>query len=563
MTPRPVVYSMVDLTKRYGELVANDRITFDIYAGEILGLLGPNGAGKTTLIRQILGLITPTSGRVTFCGRPLRGARAFLASQVGYTPQNPSALEDLTPVQALRLSGCLRGVPRARGEAEALILDFGLSDVRRLPIRHLSGGQRRLVGLAVALIGSPKVLVLDEPTAALDGESRRRIWQRVIDLNRSRGTTIIFVTHQVQELDGVVHRAAILRRGRLAGVGTPAEIKSASNRRFRIDFTLRAGRASAIETVSFPGLRRIGPERFTIPIDDDDPDSFVADVLRRLPSLRTKTFTSIAPAWRMRISNSEQTDDSGGPPRPALLRAFVELTRTQAASFRWAWKSLVISGVLLPCMALYGIRVLVGRQFSAEDAGYILTGNILISFFMPLISNTSSRLCFLHVTGALDFFRLAAVPRWLFLLATIFAFFCLSLPGMIAIAVLNVAYLHFPISIHPVLPFAVLAAAYAFGAIGVMIGLLAHSTEQTSALSHLTSALLVTLAPTIVPLSRLPRAVAITRYFVPTWYASRLLQSGCGVREFSLGTQLRDLAVLLGFGTVCLALAVRFLDREL
>jgi ABC-2 type transport system permease protein len=265
----------------------------------------------------------------------------------------------------------------------------------------------------------------------------------------------------------------------------------------------------------------------------------------------------------MRISTSAQTETVEHVPRPALLRAFVELTRTQAASFRWAWKSLVVSGVLLPCMALYGIRVLTARQFSREDAGYILTGNVLISFFMPLISNTSSRLCFLHVTGALDFFRLAAVPRWLFLLATIFAFFCLSLPGMAAIGILNVFYLHLPVSIHPVLPFAVLAAAYAFGTIGVMIGLLSRSTEQTSALSHLTSALLVTLAPTIVPLSRLPRVVLYTRYFVPTWYASRLLQRGFGVSDYPLGAQLRDLAVLFGFGTVCLALAVRFLDREL
>jgi ABC-2 type transport system ATP-binding protein len=283
MKSGPAVYRMADLTKTYGDLVANDRISFDVHEGEILGLLGPNGAGKTTLIRQMLGLITPTSGSVEFCGRPLRDARDFLAPRVGYTPQNPYALEDLTAVQALRLSGCLRGIRRARDEAEALIRDFGLWDVRRLPIRHLSGGQRRLVGLAAALIGSPKVLILDEPTAALDADSRRRIWKRVTDLNASRGTTIIFVTHQVHEIDSIVHRVAILRRGRLAGVGTPAEIKSASNRLFRIDFTLRADRATALDTANLPGLRRIGPETFTIPITDGDPDVFVSDVLQRLP----------------------------------------------------------------------------------------------------------------------------------------------------------------------------------------------------------------------------------------------------------------------------------------
>ena len=244
-------YRVQNLVKEYPrqKAPANNDISFDVQEGEIFGLLGENGGGKSTLVRQMVGLLDSSSGRIELFGESIDTNRHRLGLLVGFMPQQSEGLNRLTVGEALFLTAHLRGMNRKQAQRERdLLLDqFGLQNLADRDNALLSRGQRRLVRLAVAMAGSPPVLVLDEPTNDLDPLRRRAVWDRLRELNSSNGVTIIFVTHDAIEAEKMVQRIAILKDGRIAGMGKPDELKKQLSRDLRIELKFNPENAPVVD----------------------------------------------------------------------------------------------------------------------------------------------------------------------------------------------------------------------------------------------------------------------------------------------------------------------------
>lgn len=240
-----LVYSVRNLCKIYqqGQVLANDNISFDLEQGEIFGLLGPNGAGKTTLVRMMMGLLAPTSGSLSLMGHDVVANPHKPAELVSYVTQRPDALADLTVLEALSITGHLRGMsrPDARRQAAALVEEFQLSKFAGRVLGRLSGGQKRLTGFCLALMGNRPVMILDEPTNDLDPVHRRWLWDKLIELNRQRGTTIILVTHNVAEAERVLRRVGIINRGKITALDRVGALKSRVSDCVRLELCFREG----------------------------------------------------------------------------------------------------------------------------------------------------------------------------------------------------------------------------------------------------------------------------------------------------------------------------------
>ncbi|MFF8403234.1 ABC transporter ATP-binding protein [Streptomyces sp. NPDC015684] len=210
-------------------------ITFSVARGEIFALLGTNGAGKTSTVELLEGLAAPAGGRVRVLGRDPFRERAAVRPRTGVMLQEGGFPSELTVAETARMwAGCTSG---ARPEAEALDL-VGLAGRRSVRVQQLSGGERRRLDLALALLGDPEVLFLDEPTTGLDAEGRRATWELVRTL-RAAGTTVLLTTHYLEEAEGLADRLAILHEGRIAVSGTPAEVTA--GRPSRMSFELPDG----------------------------------------------------------------------------------------------------------------------------------------------------------------------------------------------------------------------------------------------------------------------------------------------------------------------------------
>jgi ABC-2 type transport system ATP-binding protein len=232
-----------DLTKVYPNgIIANDGITLDVSAGEVLGLLGPNGAGKTTLVSQLFGLVRPTAGGVRLAGVDVVADPGFARRECSYQPQAGVATTGLTPLQVIELCGRIRGGTKeeVRRRARDLLASLQLEPWvdRATP---LSGGVARLVAFCMAAVRPGRVAVLDEPTNDVDPLRRRLLWAQVRAL-ADTGAAVLLVTHNVLEADRCVDRLAIVDRGRVVGGGTPAEMKSDLSGSLRLELVLPPGR---------------------------------------------------------------------------------------------------------------------------------------------------------------------------------------------------------------------------------------------------------------------------------------------------------------------------------
>ncbi len=215
----------VELSKRFGDFTAVDRVSFAVERGEIFGFLGPNGAGKTTTMRMLMGLIKPTSGSATVLGFDVATETAEVRRRIGYMSQRFSLYNDLTVVENLNFFG---GAYDVRGEQllarKKIILEMaGLKGRERELAKNLSGGWRQRLALGCALIHEPEMLFLDEPTAGVDPISRREFWNLLYQIS-NEGRTIFVTTHYMDEAEHC-HRLSFIQRGRLVALGSPEEIK--------------------------------------------------------------------------------------------------------------------------------------------------------------------------------------------------------------------------------------------------------------------------------------------------------------------------------------------------
>jgi len=214
------VIEVSDLHKEYGPKVAVDNVSFTVQAGEIFGILGPNGAGKTTTVECVVGLRKPDRGRISVLGLDPQRDHGELRELVGVQLQDSQLPDKLRVHEALDLYASFYRHP---ADAGGLIERLGLGDRRDTAFAKLSGGQKQRLSVALALIGTPKVAVLDELTTGLDPTARREVWELISEI-RDTGVTIVLVTHFMEEAERLCDRVAILRAGQVAAIGTPAAL---------------------------------------------------------------------------------------------------------------------------------------------------------------------------------------------------------------------------------------------------------------------------------------------------------------------------------------------------
>jgi ABC-2 type transport system ATP-binding protein len=212
------------LTRRFGKLVAVDRVDLEVPTRRVYGFLGPNGSGKSTTIRMLCGLLTPTAGEIEVLGLRIPAQADALRPHIGYMTQRFSLFEDLSVRENLEFLAAIQGVPKAktRRRIDELIGQYHFGDRQKQLAGTLSGGQKQRLALACAVIHEPELLFLDEPTSAVDPESRRDFWEKLFEL-ADAGTTLLVSTHLMDEAERC-HRLAILDRGALVADGTPHEL---------------------------------------------------------------------------------------------------------------------------------------------------------------------------------------------------------------------------------------------------------------------------------------------------------------------------------------------------
>jgi ABC-2 type transport system ATP-binding protein len=218
------------LTRRFGDVMAVDTLDLTVSEGEVFGLLGRNGAGKTTLIKMLTTLLPPTSGRATVGGFDIATAPARVRGIIGYVPQALSADGELSGRENLQIFTRLYDIPRTlrKRRIDEGLAFMSLTDAADKLVGTYSGGMIRRLEIAQSMLHRPRVLFLDEPTVGLDPVAREAVWEHVKQLRTRFGTTIVLTSHYMDEVEQLCDRVAMLRRGRMAAVGTLAELAAGS-----------------------------------------------------------------------------------------------------------------------------------------------------------------------------------------------------------------------------------------------------------------------------------------------------------------------------------------------
>ena len=266
-----------DLTKRYGDRTAVNALSVQIRRGEIFGLLGPNGAGKTTTILMLLGLTEPTSGEARVDGLDPRRDPLAVKRRVGYLPDDVGFYDDVTARDNLRYTARLNRIPESEidDRIEYLLDQVGLTAVIDRRVRTFSRGMRQRLGLADALIKSPSILILDEPTVNIDPEGVRELLKYVSDLRDVEGMTVLLSSHLLHQVEQVCDRIGIFVAGQLVGLGTVAELAGELDDGFLFELGVDPGLSTnqLFEAIGvIPGVTRVeveGPGRWMVNADRD------------------------------------------------------------------------------------------------------------------------------------------------------------------------------------------------------------------------------------------------------------------------------------------------------
>jgi ABC-2 type transport system ATP-binding protein len=275
--PAPIA-TFDGVTRRYGRVTAVDGLSLQIGSGETVALLGPNGAGKTTAVELLLGLAQPDAGVVRLFGGP--PADAVAAGQVGAMLQDAGLPQG---AKVAELIGLVRSLyPDPLSVADALRL-ADLEQVADRQVQRLSGGQRQRVRLALALAGNPELLILDEPTAALDVDARRTFWDRV-RVYVAGGRTVLFATHRLEEADAVAGRVVLISGGRLLADGTPDQVKAQAAGRSTI--SVAADGLSRYLLENLPAVETVRQDRGRMTLSTSDPDATIRALLQQAPHVQ-------------------------------------------------------------------------------------------------------------------------------------------------------------------------------------------------------------------------------------------------------------------------------------
>ena len=268
---------VVKLTKRYGNLLAVNDISFTVGKGEVFALLGPNGAGKSTTVEIIETIRTPTSGKVRLLGMDVTKKKREIVCRIGVLPQGFSSFDRITVRETLqyysRLFNC------RNTDIDGLIEIANLKEKRNEQFNTLSGGLKQRLGIAIALVNNPEVVFLDEPTTGLDPRARRQVWDVLLDLKK-KGKTVFLTTHYMEEAELLADTVAIISKGRIVAMGTPGELIE-SNANY-LTLTLQSVDKKVFETVQKMGFEPVEADLTNIKVRVERPD----DVQKLLNALK-------------------------------------------------------------------------------------------------------------------------------------------------------------------------------------------------------------------------------------------------------------------------------------
>jgi ABC-2 type transport system ATP-binding protein len=226
--------SAVDIVKEFDGKKAVDGLSIEVKNGEFIALLGPNGAGKTTTVNMLTGLLKPEKGRIYYDNKAFNGKNTDIKAKIGVVPQHNNVDRDLTIEQNLMVHCKLFGIKDSKTAIESALEFSGLSDHRKKAAGKLSGGMKRRLVIARAMLHSPKILFLDEPTTGLDASVRRTMWNFIRSINKKHGCTVILTTHYIEEAEVLADRVVIMDKGKIAAEGETEELKERVGR-FAID----------------------------------------------------------------------------------------------------------------------------------------------------------------------------------------------------------------------------------------------------------------------------------------------------------------------------------------
>lgn len=286
MPPPALIVS--DIHMRYGELTAVDGVSFEVAEGEFFGILGPNGAGKTTTLEIAEGLRKPDSGSVRLLGQPPWPRNVALLPRIGVQLQASAFFEKLTAREQLETFGALYGIDPAR--ADEMLELVGLADKASTPEAKLSGGQRQRLSIACALVHDPDIVFLDEPTAALDPQARRNLWDVLREI-QERGKTIVYTTHYLDEAEVLCDRVAIMDHGRILAMDAPARLVRDLDAATHVN--LERGALSLDEARSLPGADSVSTDDVSLTISTRTPAPLLSALADRgtLDGLQVRTAT--------------------------------------------------------------------------------------------------------------------------------------------------------------------------------------------------------------------------------------------------------------------------------
>lgn len=283
-----VAIEVADLVKTYGGLRAVDGVSLQVRTGEFFGILGPNGAGKTTTLEIVEGIRQADAGSVTVLGLQPWPRNPALLPRIGVQLQATAFFDRLTAREQLETFGSLYGVP-ARRSAELLDL-VGLSDRADARENQLSGGQRQRLSIACALVHRPELVFLDEPTAALDPQARRNLWD-VLRAIQQAGTTVVYTTHYLDEAEALCDRVAIMDAGRVLALDTPAALVRGLDAPTRV--ALPAGVVDVEQARALPGAGRVSSDGAEVLLETREPARLLTALAEadRLAGVTVRTAT--------------------------------------------------------------------------------------------------------------------------------------------------------------------------------------------------------------------------------------------------------------------------------
>jgi ABC-2 type transport system ATP-binding protein len=311
---------VTSLTKRFGEILALDKVGFTVEAGEVFGYLGPNGAGKTTTIRILTGITRPTGGSATIFGRDIVTETIRARRQMGIVYETSNVYDDLSAWQNMMFAGELYNVGRRDREARGkeLLETFGLWERRGTRVRGFSKGMKRRLTLAMGLINNPELLFLDEPTSGLDVQSNLIIRDVLHDLT-ARGVTVFLTTHNIEEANITCDRVAIINKGRIAAIDSPERLKKTiqSVQSVEVSFENRSTEALA-DLEHLPMVSEAKKEGDKIRLYTEDPGSLLKEIMAYAEAHhnRVVSATTLGPTLEdvfIRLTGLERRMKGGGP----------------------------------------------------------------------------------------------------------------------------------------------------------------------------------------------------------------------------------------------------------